>query len=136
MARIYGWLKKEPRAWTKVEDSVEQWLPHRAWIIRVRLDAGTTDGTPNSHEVSLGPYAARLWLPVRQERFTGDRQALQVTHSLVIASDEKPLERDKVRVDTEDGRHVFRVEGTVNPRPSAWNLRRFWQLDVTRTEDY
>lgn len=135
-ARFIGYTKRPPRAWPLIQSSVEVWLVDQAWIVRREKAAGTVDGTPVFVERRLGPYACKIAAPVTQERDMGDRQELQVNHTLALASEERPLERDFIDVEHEGTMHRYRIEGTVNPRPATWREVPLWQMELVRVEEY
>lgn len=96
MGDIFDYVQTEPGVWSLSEASLDPWLNAQAIIERQVAAAGTEDGTPNFQPARYGPYACRLWLPVRREQFQRDRETLEITHSLAIRCDVKPLEKDSV----------------------------------------
>lgn len=137
MSRIHSYARREPRVWGMVENSVDVWLVDRVWFERKRRLAGTDDGTPLYEKYVFGPYAGKLSLPVTQERFQADREQATHTHSLAVACDVMPHEQDTIIVADKTNKHVrFRVEGTVNPRPSAWGVVPIYQVDLVRVTEY
>jgi hypothetical protein len=134
--RVFGYIRKQPRVYSMVEDSVEAWMTDKAFLSRKVRGVGTDDGTPNFTTEEYGPYSAKLYISVNREAFQQDHFELEKTSSLVIASDVEPKERDEVRVVREGISTVWRVEGSVDPRPSAWGMVPVYQMDVTRLEEY
>jgi hypothetical protein len=136
--RILGYARSRPRHWDKTEQTFEAWLTDQAWIVRRRKLPGTEDGTPNFTTEEAGPYACKLTAPVTREAEQRDHQSLEVTNSLAIATDEEPRERDRIRI-REAGRavaNVYRIEGTVNPRPAAWGQTPVYQVDLVMVQEY
>jgi hypothetical protein len=122
--------------WPLVEDSVEVWLTDRMWIKRKVRAAGTDDGTPNFTPQEYGPYAGKLYFPVGRERFGADREVLEMTRPVSIASDIRPLEKDELIVESKGIRRSYRIEGTVNPRPSAWGQTPIYNCEVVAVDEY
>lgn len=132
-----GYVRAAPRVWEASRDSTIEWLEDSAWLLRQVRSTGTTDGTPNFTEVTLGPYAAKLSARVAREQFQQDREKTAISYQLAIASDEMPLEKDRIRVrERNGGIFYYRIEGTVNTRESAWGDYPVWQLEVVRQEEY
>lgn len=136
--RAMGYVRTPPRAWPMVEDSIEVWLTDQAWILRRETGSQTDDGTPVVSEVVFGPYKALLSRASAPERTEPDRQALEIGQTLTIASDEKPLERDRIRVlqAATNELAVWEIKGTVNWRPAAWGNVGVWNVEVERVEEY
>jgi hypothetical protein len=137
--RVVNYGKRKPRVWDHLsEESIEAWLVDRVWIERKVQQPGDDDGTPIFSAQTYGPYAGKLTQPVTREAFQQDRERLEVTNSLAVASDVQPRESDTIIVEFKGSgiRRRYRVEGTVNPRPSAWGTVPLYQVDLTRVEEY
>jgi hypothetical protein len=134
---IFDFARRRPRIFGLVSEGALAWLEDKAWVMRKQRGEGTDDGTPIFTDVEYGPYPAKLWEGQAQERFVGDRTVLEITRSMALACPFRPVERDTIRVAERDGTtRLFRVEGTVNNRASAWGETPVWNVELTDEEDY
>jgi hypothetical protein len=134
--RVLGYIRKQPRVYSYSEESVEAWLRDKVWIERKVKGTGTEDGTPIFTTQTYGPYAGRLAIPVNRETFATDRFELASDASLTVASDIAPMERDEVLVKHKNVTTRWRIEGSVDPRESAWGHVAVYQVDVTKVTEY
>src|SRR5687767_3877884 len=95
---MLGHVRAVPRFWPRSENSVEAWLTDQIWIKQQVKQAGSDDGTPRYNLVEYGPYAGKLAAPISSEEHQRDREVLEVSHTLAVASDIRPRERDSIRV--------------------------------------
>jgi hypothetical protein len=133
-------MRRPPRAWQRMQDSIEEeWLTDQAWLLeRVDVPGATNHGTPTVEDREFGPYAAKLAEPVEREQRQPDREVLEGSYALTVASDREPQERQAVRVVTDKPglSGIYRIEGTVNPRPAPWGTSPLYNVEVNRTEAY
>lgn len=145
MARVVGRGRSSPRVYGRLTDTLGQTLTDQAWIVREARRPGTVDGTPNFQQLSYGPYAGLLSNPTWAERRQSDRYETDVTHTLAIASDVRPLPSDLIDVSAGPNDSATAAQNDipvvryrvldVQERTSRFGSTAIFHLQLTRLEE-
>jgi hypothetical protein len=128
-------LRKRPRAWDQMGDSIKVWLTDQAWIQREQHFPGTEDGTPNEKLGVFGPYSAKMSAAVPDVFRQPDRFTKESKHTLAIACDVEPTESDTIEVQR-FGRRYKCHPMSVYERRAVWGQVVLYSLQVTEFVEF